>query len=426
MSRVKDLWHSEVNGKRKKTKRHPDNGGSKTAKRWLGIAAAPDGREISKAHRTKDAASAWAKQTERELEDGDYVDPKEGKGSFADEFARWLELRDVSAGTRETYRKTYRNLVEPTFGKGSIGAPRPSDVLKWLRGISRYGPSYVQAAYLIVAGVFDLAVADGKRKDNPARHQIIDRPTGGTKNKRELWTTDVLLSVADAVPHRYRAVVYALACGLRQSEALALGEKDIDLNNRVIHVRRQIRYAGRRYFFKALKGGEAREVPMPDTVARVLREHIAKYPPRPYALPWLGQRDDLGDDLESHVVRLLFRWHNYRADKRSHDQHIRQRSFNDFVWWPACESVGLERNRMNGTHQGRHWYSQTLQDAGVPLAGVMDFLGHSRENDHRLPVTVRVYSAPTPATYEAARRAVDEQLTSLRLVSSGTVTEQAV
>ena len=47
-------------------------------------------------------------------------------------------------------------------------------------------------------------------------------------------------------------------------------------------------------------------------------------------------------------------------------------------------------------HALRHFYSVTLQDAGVSLAGVMEFMGHSRKGK---VVTVAVYGHVTQETY---------------------------
>ncbi|NYD48886.1 site-specific recombinase XerD [Actinomadura luteofluorescens] len=79
-------------------------------------------------------------------------------------------------------------------------------------------------------------------------------------------------------------------------------------------------------------------------------------------------------------------------------------------------------------HALRHWFATALGDAGVSLAGVMEFLGHSRKGS-RSPVKLGVYSHVTEETYEAARSAVDRSLFRLRPVqdqsSNGTETEQA-
>jgi hypothetical protein len=69
----------------------------------------------------------------------------------------------------------------------------------------------------------------------------------------------------------------------------------------------------------------------------------------------------------------------------------------------------------------RHFYSTTLQDAGVSPVAVTEFLGHSKK---ALPVTFRVYGHVTEETFDQARQAVDSTLFRLRPVESGgTVTE---
>ncbi|MCU1469027.1 MAG: hypothetical protein JWQ39_176, partial [Glaciihabitans sp.] len=83
--------------------------------------------------------------------------------------------------------------------------------------------------------------------------------------------------------------------------------------------------------------------------------------------------------------------------------------------------------REDGTHALRHYYATTLLDAGVSLAGVMDFMGHSRES---APITLGTYGHVTAETFEQARTAIDRSLFRLRAVqdhpASGTQTERAV
>jgi hypothetical protein len=62
-------------------------------------------------------------------------------------------------------------------------------------------------------------------------------------------------------------------------------------------------------------------------------------------------------------------------------------------------------------HGLRHWYSSCLQGSGVSLAGVVEFLGHSRK---AAPLAVGVYGHVTEETFENARNAVDRTLFRLR------------
>ncbi|MFD0853493.1 hypothetical protein ACFQ07_14745, partial [Actinomadura adrarensis] len=105
MARVKDLWHSEVPDPddptkkiKRKTKRHPDRGGSKTAKRWLAVWIEPDGTEASKAFRIQDAAAKYARKQEEDIARDEYIDPRAGRHLFGPLARRWLRLRDVGAG----------------------------------------------------------------------------------------------------------------------------------------------------------------------------------------------------------------------------------------------------------------------------------------------------------------------------------------
>ena len=184
--------------------------------------------------------------------------------------------------------------------------------------------------------------------------------------------------------------------------------------------------------FKAPKGGRERTVPLSRGMAAALRSHMTAYPPAPYSLPWM---DEAGKIQGEHECSLLFRWQ--RDDPRSRAGHILASSYDRVVWKPALVKAGLipepssdaHRHpryavaRHDGQHAARHFFSVTLQDGGVSLAGVMDFMGHSRRGK---VVTVAVYGHVTEETFEAARVVIDAKLFRLRAVesgSSGTVTE---
>jgi hypothetical protein len=57
MPRVRDLWYDR---ERRKTARHPDNGGNPKAKRWLAVWAGPDSREATKAFAKQSDAVKYA------------------------------------------------------------------------------------------------------------------------------------------------------------------------------------------------------------------------------------------------------------------------------------------------------------------------------------------------------------------------------
>jgi integrase len=428
MARVRDLWHDSS---RRKTARHPDRGGNKDAKRWLAIWLDPGKAEKSKTFTTQDAAKKYAAKMEADAERGEYVDPKAGLEKFGAVAVKHLRLRKVGASSRRRYESVYRNHVEPAFGARPVKSVRPSDISGWLEDMAGMSLSVQEAAYLVVVGTFDLAVADGMRRDNPARSKIVTRPRAG-ESSREVWDRARVQAVIDQHPEQYRAIpAAAAALGLRQGCVLALAAEDIDFAAGKVTIRRQLARAGSRFVFKAPKGGRERVVPLPRGLAQILQAHIKEYPPRPYTLPWMEEKDKQGRITGERTARLLFRWHG--DDPRTRDRHIIASSYDQGVWKPALSRAGIipppvpdargirrhkGGDRGDGMHALRHFYSVTLQDSGVSLAGVMEFMGHSRKGK---VVTVAVYGHVTEETYAQARAAVDRAL--FRLHSAGTVTE---
>ncbi|OLT12205.1 hypothetical protein BJF79_22740 [Actinomadura sp. CNU-125] len=262
-------------------------------------------------------------------------------------------------------------------------------------------------------------------------------------DEREVWSADRAWAVIQGTAEPYRPIpALEAGCGLRESEALATAEEDFDFEAGRVRVCRQAVQVGGRWVFKAPKGGRERSVPLPSGVARLVRAHIDAYPPRSYSLPWMRENGELDGE---HTCGLLFRWQG--AHPATRDQHIRSRSYEASVWLPALAAAGVIRppvpgrrggvtqhyqspGKGDGEHALRHFYSTTLQDAGIQLGAVMDFLGHSRKNQRRVPVTIRVYGHTTEEAYEAARNAIDRSLFRLRPVqdhrADGTEPEQAV
>jgi integrase len=450
MARVKDLWFSEVpvkddNGKttrgsdgrvvkeRRKTSKHPDNGGSKNAKRWLAVWTDPDGKEDTKAFHKKTDAKNYGEKMEADADRGEYVAPNAGRVKFGALAKKQLRLRGVGGSSSQAYDSVNRNQVEPVFGHRFMDAIKPSEILEWMRSprFTKLAGSTQLTAFLIVRGTFDLAVADKIRRDNPARSTIIT-PPHVTKAHKTPWTAKQVWQVHDEIPEQYRPIVVCEAgLGARQGEALALAEEDFDFDEMKVHIRRQVERVGGKWYFKLPKEGKERVVPMSLGVASIVQAGIEASPPRPYELPWMYENGEIAD--EACTVRILYRWQG--RDPRTRDKHIRGTRFNEDVWKPALIRAGIIElppgseiptryagsSKGNGSHILRHFFSTTLQDAGVSPVGVTEFMGHSVE---ALPVTFRVYGHVTEETFEQARKAIDKSLFKLRPVeSAGTVAE---
>ncbi len=462
MARVKDLWFVEVKDPadpekkiKRKTARHPDNGGSKTAKRWLAIWIAPDGGEKSKAFQGKENAKAYGNGMEADVVRGEYVEPKDGKKLLGPVAQRWLHLRDVGANSALKYEGAYRLHIEPTFGKRQIGSVKPSEVLEWLRNLGKSrGLATQEMAYMVLSGVFDLAVADGMRRDNPAKNPIVPKPRKVVE-EHEAWTPDMVRTVIDKQTPPYRLIpIVAAGCGTRQGETFGLVEDDFDFENGKVHIRRQLVRVGKQIVYKLPKGGKVRTVPLSAGVAREVKAHIEAHKSVACSLPWMNEDGTLAVDELS--CDLLFVWRGdlpkqVRVEEaqgrgrgvRAHTEglNLQTSSFTEMVWKPSIAAAGViapaarnqwgaysyEEARQHGMHALRHWYATALLDAGISLAGVMEFMGHSKKG---APVTLGVYGHVTEETFDRARSAIDRSLFRLRIVQdlspAGTETELAV
>ena len=190
------------------------------------------------------------------------------------------------------------------------------------------------------------------------------------------WSFERVESVIDALPERYRALgVIAAGCGLRQGEGFGLRVCDIDFLRRQVHVEQQVRLLGTRLELAPPKRKKTRTVPLPDSVAVELAEHLRRYPAE-------------GTDL-------VFRTREGNP--------ITRNTFNHHTWKPALVAAGVEAPaRANGMHALRHFYASVLIEAGESVRAVADYLGHSDPG-----FTLRVYAHLFPSSDDRARKALD-------------------
>lgn len=411
---TKDLWtRPEVQGDGAvKRVKKLDRWGK--GKRWLACWQDPDGRERSKAFTTQTAADKHWRAMETDRERGEYFDPKAGKVSFGDLGKRWLASRVVDPATHARYESAYRHHVEPTFGKKAVKSIRPSQVQEWISGLSRRSPGNVTVAHHVLQGILDLAVADEALKKSPAKNKIVQVPKKPGKEV-QAWADEVLYAVIDGHADMFRAIpIIGAACGLRRGELFGLALEDIDFEEQVIRVVRQIKRLGRDHVFSLPKSDRERTVPLPDWAAQTIKTHVDKYKPEPCTLPWETA------DGKPHTCNLLFRW--------TDDRHIRANLYEKLVWKPALvfaevipeptrDKYGCKRYASGdgvGMHALRHYYASVMLAAGVSIKELAEYLGHADPG-----FTLRVYVHMLPSSHERARKAIDDRMFRPRAVAGG-------
>lgn len=105
------------------------------------------------------------------------------------------------------------------------------------------------------------------------------------KRKIVPWSSGKVAAVRLALSAKYKIVIpVGAGCGLRQGEIFGLSPVDIDRDEKVLHVVRQIRVVDNVHVF-APKGGKERDVPLPESVLRDLDHYMENYPPVEVTLP---------------------------------------------------------------------------------------------------------------------------------------------
>ena len=136
----------------------------------------------------------------------------------------------------------------------------------------------MRTVFTNVSAVFNAAVDDGLIVKNPCRASSVKLPKR-EQRKMEPWPLERAEAVIDALPERYRAIgVVAAGCGLRQGEVFGLRLRDIDFLRWQLHVEQQVKIVRSAVVLDRPKGGKTRTVPLPDSVAAELAEHLRRHP----------------------------------------------------------------------------------------------------------------------------------------------------
>jgi integrase len=388
---IQDRWFkTETNtaGKtiRVKTDRH--GSGMRYRARYVG----PDGTEKSKSfpNGQKRLAEKWLSGIEADMARGQYIDPRAGRLTVRQHAERWLASLTMDPSTFVSTETRIRLHVLPHMGSRSLDSLRPIHIREWLRKLEDGGlaPAYQRVIFANLSAMLAAAVDDRLIPHNPCRSSSVKAPKPEPR-RIVPWGPDRVLAVRSALPERYRAMVdLAGGCGMRQGEVLGLAIDDVDFVEGVVHIVRQVKLIATKQVFALPKGGKARTVPLPESVARALEAHIAQHPPFAVTLPW---RSVDGSPITS---ALLFP----NAEGRAVNRFV----FNDKAWRPALDKAGIPRGRENGMHALRHFYASVLLDAGESIKALSEYLGH-----HDPGFTLRTYTHLMPSSEKRTREAVN-------------------
>jgi integrase len=183
---------------------------------------------------------------------------------------------DLRESTRYHYASMARKHISPVIGHVPLNQVHPNDVRGLLISMREagYSRSYRAVARNVLARSFSSAVSEGLLLRNP----LDAVPSLQQEPRPEVQSLDVqqVEALAGAILPRYRAAVLVMAyTGLRIGEAGALTIGNVNLMSRELRVVAGVSRAGGRLVVTSPKTSAGRRtVPVPQFLARQVREHI--------------------------------------------------------------------------------------------------------------------------------------------------------
>lgn len=411
---IEDRWMKKgPDGKRSiPTERHGQG------KRYK-VTGIPGVRSRSFPDKQKKAADAWLAKAQAESNKGEFIDPRDGNMLLREYVDKhWWASRTGDPATLETVSRRVRNQILPFLGGLPLRQIKVDTLRQWLKELEgAISPGTAVVAWGYLNNILDCAVDDERILKNPCRARTIQAPTK-PPNKARAWTRDRVRAVQAGLPDAYRILVdIGAGAGLRQGEALALAEGDLDVAGAVIHVRRQVRPVGGKLVFSLPKGNKTRVVPMPDHLAKRLAAHMAAHPPQPVTLPW---KDPRPPQTKVETKERAPQTHRLLVVNSNGDA-VRANMWNENYWKRALAAAGVipepeKVRRKTGTgfrlvylaahehgfHCLRHTFASVQLDSRENPVAVSKWLGHADA-----AITLRVYGHFLPEADGRGRQAMD-------------------
>lgn len=375
---------------------------------WAATVYLPTGERVTESNINKKIIEAWSKALESSFIQGNWIDPRLGKRTFAELWTLYGEGRRLEKASHKRDASHYKNWVEPTWGKRQIGSILKPDVTAWVVKMEGDGVGgwTVIAALNVLRSLLEVAVDARMIPFNPARGVSTKPPPKHIDRLLTDEECDLLLANLYArFPGRPEAGLMCEVmayCGPRYEEIAALRRtpEAVIARHKLIHVRRVMEKDGTERDYPKSAAGD-RDLPVDDDLWPRLWEHIQTVPvggrifPAPGGGPllydnWLKRTWKRGLVVERPMTELeVEEWKAKRVADGKRPWKVK---------WVIEEPV-LE-NPQPTPHDLRHLYGTRLAEANLPDHERMALLGH---DDIR---ALARYSNPRHERFDRARAAM--------------------
>lgn len=300
-------------------------------------------------------------------------------GQFVLDWFESYKLHTLSEGSKGSYLAAINKHLLPVFGTRKLRSISAIDLQNYLNTMAGMSKTTVAYSRIVIRGVFSTAADQGIIDRDPSLN--LKKPKTTTNQRRALTDAEraAVLTVGNSHPEGLILLVLYYT-GLRRGEALGLQWKDVDFQNRLLHIRRDIDFLTNSIGELKTKAAY-RDVPIP---------------------PQLLEKLD--------AVRGIGETFVFQSQKNK--SFMPKSSFNK-IWRSLmiemyeCDS-SLENKKYNGIngsiltpHYFRHNYATLLYDAGVDVLAAQKVLGHTD-----IKTTLGIYSHLSERNFELTKEKI--------------------
>ncbi len=286
---------------------------------------------------------------------GELVAPT--KQTFSEYANEWLESKTkIRDTTRDGYQHTIESHLRPSLGRVKMSDLTENHVARMVADLEARGfqPGTIRNTLNVLSGMLKTGVRRGVISRNVVSNLSPDeRPGRVDGRKLELLNAEQVQKVIDVAGNHRPMVELAVQTGLRAGEILGLEWRDIDWDEQVIRVRRQLNPLG--VVGPVKTESSERDVVLPAGLARTLKLHRIASPASLETDPVFVTKDGtrLGRSWMMKITQIL----------------SRRAGFN--IRW----------------HDLRHAYASYMISNGVDIIFVSNQLGHKTAD-----ITLKVYT----------------------------------
>lgn len=179
----------------------------------------------------------------------------------------------VRENTKANYKTVINTISKDEFGYRKINEIKTSDAKEWLIQLQKNGKRYSTLHNIrgVVRPAFEMAVQDDLIRKNPFNFLFSEVVLNDSVARQAITKEQEkrFLHFLKHDPYYYRyydAIYFLFKTGLRISEFCGLTVNDIDLENNIINIERQLQYRGKeKYWIEKVKTENGRrKIPVSD------------------------------------------------------------------------------------------------------------------------------------------------------------------